>query len=585
MGEGKETFVLEEHYISDDDDEHINYDIISDGGDDDLGDGNVGLATLADIERSIQRKEEARVATEANGRAKVRCSVRPSLVDDFIRNFYIKMNLSRSLNAFNSEWYELQSKGKLSAEDVEVVPDIYLRNQELDEQVKTLRVEVDKMKVIAAKAQGTWDKFRKERDFHRMHHKRVTQEKSKLIVDIKRLKKHYTSYGPTLNELRRKYEIAMKEKMLMRLERDRLVAKCEALEAQMKSLEEAQNQGGALNVPARDSELRRGRDPRRGKTDNAAVPLPDGGTTNPFLNLVFEAAPVGNYQLSKTFKGHLNSVSSLAFHPKKHILATVSDDQTWKLWAVPNGELIMSGEGHKGWIADVDFHPNGSYLATGAGDSTVKVWDFVNASCSATFSDHTQAVWGCSWHHCGDFLVSCSMDHTSKLWDVKSQRCRQTFRGHVDSVNAVCFQPFSNNICTGSGDKTVSLWDIRSGLCIQTFYGHMNACNHVTFNLKGDTIASCDADGCVKLWDVRMVVERGQISGGQHPLNKVSFDRSGSIISAACDDGTIKLFDALQMEHTGDLRGHEDAVQAVQFDPFGKFLVSTGSDCTFRVWQ
>ena len=583
--EEKDTFILEEHYISDDDDDNVNYDVVSDGGEDD----DLGLVTLADIERSIQRKEEALASRAAQSTAQVRCSVRPSLVDDFIRNFFIKMKLNRSLDSFNSEWYELQSKGKLNAEDIEVVPDIYLRNQELDEQVKALRVEVDKMKVIAAKAQGTWDKFRKERDFHRMHHKRVVQEKNKLIVDIKRLKKHYSSYEPTLNELRNKYEIAMKEKMLMRLERDRLVAKCEALEAQMKSLEESQKQGSSPNVPPsqEDPSLRGGRESRRRKERGkaSATPLPSDDVVNPFLNLVFEAAPVGSYQLNKTFKGHLNSVSGLAFHPKKHILATVSDDETWKLWAVPNGELIMSGEGHKGWIADVDFHPRGSLLATSAGDSTVKVWDFVNASCSATFSDHTQAVWGCSWHHCGDFLVSCSMDHTSKLWDVSSQRCRQTFRGHVDSVNAVCFQPFSNNICTGSGDKTVSLWDIRSGLCIQTFYGHMNACNHVTFNLKGDTIASCDADGCVKLWDVRMVVERGQISGGQHPLNKVSFDRSGSIIAAACDDGTVKLFDAEQMEHTGDLRGHEDAVQAVLFDPFGKFLVSTGSDCTFRVWQ
>lgn len=31
------------------------------------------------------------------------------------------------------------------------------------------------MKAIADRAQGTWDKFRKERDFHRMHHKRVVQ--------------------------------------------------------------------------------------------------------------------------------------------------------------------------------------------------------------------------------------------------------------------------------------------------------------------------------------------------------------------------------------------------------------------------
>ena len=51
-----------------------------------------------------------------------------------------------------------------------------------------LRRELNDAKSIAAKASATWDKFRKERDFHRMHHKRVAQEKNKLIADIKRLK-------------------------------------------------------------------------------------------------------------------------------------------------------------------------------------------------------------------------------------------------------------------------------------------------------------------------------------------------------------------------------------------------------------
>lgn len=41
--------------------------------------------------------------------------------------------------------------------------------------VVALRQELTKMQAIAERAQGTWDKFRKERDFHRMHHKRVVQ--------------------------------------------------------------------------------------------------------------------------------------------------------------------------------------------------------------------------------------------------------------------------------------------------------------------------------------------------------------------------------------------------------------------------
>ena len=48
------------------------------------------------------------------------------------------------------------------------------------------------MCTMDVQASATWDKFRKERDFHRMHHKRVAQEKNKLIHDMQILKKHYS---------------------------------------------------------------------------------------------------------------------------------------------------------------------------------------------------------------------------------------------------------------------------------------------------------------------------------------------------------------------------------------------------------
>lgn len=62
--------------------------------------------------------------------------VRPSVVDDFIRNFLIKVGMTRTLDCFNTEWYELQAKGCLRDEYMTKVPDIYLRNEELDEQVR-----------------------------------------------------------------------------------------------------------------------------------------------------------------------------------------------------------------------------------------------------------------------------------------------------------------------------------------------------------------------------------------------------------------------------------------------------------------
>merc|ERR1711988_1191866 len=223
--------------------------------------------------------------------------------------------------------------------------------------------------------------FRKERDFHRMHHKRVVQEKAKLTTDLKRLRKHYTSFEPTLKELQRKYEVAMKEKMLMRLERDRMRARVATLEATVKQM---QDDGAPVSAsPKSKTKKKKGRDSK--------LP-PDDTLVNPYADLEFDPPPVERFQLRKTFRGHLNSVSSAAFHPRKPIIATVSDDQTWKLWSVPDCDLIMSGEGHRDWMSGVDFHPQGTHLVTSSGDKTVKVWDFAQASCAATFSDHTQPV-------------------------------------------------------------------------------------------------------------------------------------------------------------------------------------------------
>lgn len=59
--------------------------------------------------------------------------------------------------------------------------------QELEDELAAMRQELAAAQEVAARASSTWDKFRKERDFHRMHHKRVAQEKNRLISDIKRL--------------------------------------------------------------------------------------------------------------------------------------------------------------------------------------------------------------------------------------------------------------------------------------------------------------------------------------------------------------------------------------------------------------
>lgn len=96
----------------------------------------------------------------------------------------------------------------------------------------------------------------------------------------------------------------------------------------------------------------------------------------------------------KTFKAHKLGITKIDIHPKKSVLATVSDDKSWKLWSILDGKFLMGGEGHTEWVSGVKFHPKGKFLATCSADNTVKLWDFSkNGECVSTFKEHTQVVW------------------------------------------------------------------------------------------------------------------------------------------------------------------------------------------------
>lgn len=51
---------------------------------------------------------------------------KPEVIDDFLRNFFIKMGLSRTCECFEAEWYELKVTGRL--DNTTTVPDVYMRN-------------------------------------------------------------------------------------------------------------------------------------------------------------------------------------------------------------------------------------------------------------------------------------------------------------------------------------------------------------------------------------------------------------------------------------------------------------------------
>ncbi|XP_067108250.1 sperm-associated antigen 16 protein-like [Osmerus mordax] len=566
--------------------------------------------------RAIQERSDDTTSVALNlDASQPRVSHVPEVLDDFLRNFLVKMGMKKTLDCFQTEWTELAHKGLWNTNQIELVPEVYTQNQLLDSQLKNAQRERDEYKHAALAAADTLVKLQKARDFHRLQHKRVMQEKTRLIEDIRKLKTHCSSYEPVLRQMNEKYQVALKEKMLASLERDRALGQAHSLEASLHNTQlvsTTEGRGEDLSQEANSKpDVKLGRetkpqmvkvgrsDPSKDLTKNPNMSknikdseFPVNMRVNPCLahmkDLSISAqdsVKANSFHLTNTFKAHSLAVSCLALHPCKQVLACGGDDLVWRLWGLPEGELIATGEGHSDWLSGISFHPDGSRLATTSGDTSVRVWDLAQGHCVLILEGHTGATWGCTFHSCGDFVASCSLDYTVKVWDLQSERCRYTLRGHTGSVNSVEFLPFSNTLLTSSADRTLSLWDARTGLCALSLYGHRSSCNHATFTAAGDIVASCDALGSVMLWDVRnpaaptVTVETGPL-----PSNQVAFSPSDQTLVVAGDDGDVRLMD-LAVSQVARVLKHEDAVQSVIFDHKGEYLLSGVSDGQIYVWS
>lgn len=138
-----------------------------------------------DLEAAIRALRDASDETgsvlQSRGSAKQPISHIPEVVDNFIRNFLVKMGMSRTLDCFQAEWYEMELRGLLNTELVEFVPDAYTHNKFIDNELKNVQREWDSLSQAAFKASERLVKLQKERDFHRLQHKCLVQEKSRLV--------------------------------------------------------------------------------------------------------------------------------------------------------------------------------------------------------------------------------------------------------------------------------------------------------------------------------------------------------------------------------------------------------------------
>ena len=182
----------------------------------------------------------------------------------------------------------------------------------------------------------------------------------------------------------------------------------------------------------------------------------------------------------KSFKGHKDEVTALAFRQGTHQLFSASLDRAVNIWSLDDMAYVDTLFGHQSPIVGLDALQGDRALSCGSGDRTCRLWKVPEESQLVFRANHVNLE-SCAFITQGEWITGDGMGNV-QLWNTAKKKPTFTARNaHVaDSsdldgsagsvggdvcrwVGAVTACPGSDLLASGAGDGIIRLWKVSDG--------------------------------------------------------------------------------------------------------------------------
>jgi len=307
-------------------------------------------------------------------------------------------------------------------------------------------------------------------------------------------------------------------------------------------------------------------------------------------------------QFSETavFRGHVGSVTSLAWSPDGRYLASgANNDSIIHVWDVTNNIEAYTLRGHEGWIRNVVFSPDGKRLASGSTDLSVRIWDTASQRTIFTLTGHKDLIGGIAWSPDGTQLATASRDGTVRLWDTASGQAIDSFafqtpintndpqKNHYWATGLV-WTPNGKSLFVGATNGNVTMLNAATGQTIRTLSGHSSwiTIRGLQLNADGTVLYSAGLDGVICVWDVATGAKKATYKQHQLDIFGISLEPNGNrLVSTSDQEGRLLIWDMANQQIIGTFRVGQGIPTGIRYANDGKVLAVSGFNGMLRLQQ
>jgi WD40 repeat protein len=211
--------------------------------------------------------------------------------------------------------------------------------------------------------------------------------------------------------------------------------------------------------------------------------------------------------------GHTDRIYKVVYHPDGSRLATISIDNTVRLWDAHTGEEIyvlydlFNEPIIQGDLMNIIFSPDGSKFATAAG-SSVKIWETDSGVELVSLPSEMITSYAYALAFSPDatrLAVGLRSGVGSSVWDVLSGKKLFDLTGQPEFPWSIAFSPDGKQIATvNTLDGNVRLWDADTGTAQMTLYKYTSwPISFIAYRPDGLILATQGAGGLIRFIPTR----------------------------------------------------------------------------------